>query len=165
MIINGQFKTFGFWFSTTSFLGGLCFLFYSFVIGLDNIPIIGQLFFYTVLGVLLATFGKFLYDANQIKIDIQNKTIDFVNVFTRQHLVYNFDEFDGKLVWYEPIKGGHIRNFYFIKDKKAIKKISSFIYSNQKELEEALSNIKDLGNTKYSYLKSWKVFFGFPIID
>ena len=165
MNIKGQFKTFGFWLSLISFIGGLCVLIYSFVFGMGNTPIAGQIFFYGVLGILLAVYGKLLYDANLVTVDTQNKTIDFVNIFTRHHVVYNFRDFDGKLVWYEPIKGAYVRNFYFIKDKKAVKKFSSFIYSNQKELEEALSDIKDLGTTNYTYLKSWKVFFGYPIID
>jgi hypothetical protein len=165
MNIKGQFKTFGFWFSLISVIGGLCVLIYCFVFGTGNTPIAGQIFLYSVLGILLAVYGRLLYDANLVTVDTQNKTIDFVNMFTRRRVVYNFRDFDGKLVWYEPIKGGQVKNFYFIKDKKAVKKLSSFIYSNQKDLEEVLSDIKDLGTTSYTYLKSWKVFFGFPIID
>ena len=163
MKIKGQFKTFGFWFSLISVIGGLSVIIYCFVFGVGNTPIAGQIFLYFVLIILLGVYGKLLYDANLVTVDTQSKTVDFVNVFTRRHSVYNFKDFDGKLVWYEPIKGGYVRNFYFIQNKKAVKKISAFIYSNQKELEEALADISDLGTTKYSYLKSWKVFFGFPI--
>jgi hypothetical protein len=165
MNIKGQFKTFGFWFSLISVICGLCVLIYCFAFGVGNTPIAGQIFLYSVLGILLAVYGKLLYDANFVTIDTQNNTIDFVNIFTRHHVVYNFKDFDGKLVWHEPIKGGRVRNFYLIKNKKAVKKFSSFIYSNQKELEEALCDIKDLGTTNYTYMKSWKVFFGYPIID
>ncbi len=165
MNIKGQFKTFGFWFSLISVIGGICVLIYCFAFGIGNTPIAGQIFLYSVLGILLAVYGKLLYDANLVTIDTESKTIKFINIFTRHHVVYNFRDFDGKLVWHEPIKGGHVRNFYFIKDKKAVKKFSSFIYSNQRELEETLSEIKDLGAKRYTYLKSWKVLFGLPIID
>lgn len=165
MYIKGQFKTFGCWFSLVACITGLCVLIYALSFGVDITHVAGILFFYFVLSILLTIYGKILYDANLISIDIENKKIEFTNTFTRLKSVYDFMDLDGKLVWYEPIRGGHIRNFYLIKNKKAIKKISGFIYSNQRELEEALSEIKDLGTTNYSYLKSWKVFFGFPIID
>lgn len=161
MIIKGLFKTFGFWLSLVSIIGGLSVLIYCLVFGVGNTPIAAQIFLYSVLIILLAFYGKLLYDANLVTVDTESKTIKFVNVFTRHYSLYSFRDFDGKLFWYEPIKGGYIRNCYFIQDKKAVKKISSFIYSNQRELEEALADIKDLGTTRYSYLKSWKVFFGF----
>ncbi|MEO8712038.1 MAG: hypothetical protein ABI405_07950 [Parafilimonas sp.] len=165
MLIKGKFKSFGFRFSLISVLLGLSVFVYCLIFGLGNTPIAGQIFLYTVLILLLAMYGKLLYDANLITVDSEAKTITFINVFTRLPSSYNFSEFEGKLVWYEPIKGGSVRNYYLIRKKKAVKKISGFIYSNQKELEEALTDIKDLGTTKYSYLKSWKVFFGFPIFD
>jgi len=165
MIIKGQFKTFGFWFSLVAVIGGLITLIYFILFGVGNTPIVGQFFVYFVLILLICIYGKLLYDANLISIDTKNKTATFVNTFTRRNSKYNYSDFDGKLIWYEPISGGHARNFYLIQNKKAVKKISGFIYSNQNELEEALVDIKDFGTTKYSYLKSWKVFFGFPIID
>jgi hypothetical protein len=165
MIIKGQFKTFGFWLSLVSVIGGLSVFIYCFVFGVGNTPIAGQMFLYGVLIILLAVYSKLLYDANLIKVDTESKTITFVNLFTRHRSFYNFSDFDGKLVWFEPMRGFSSKNYYLIQNKKAVKKISGFIYSNQKEIEEALEDIKDLGTTKYSYLKSWKVFFGFSIID
>lgn len=165
MIVKGQFKTFGFWFSLIGVIGGGITIIYFIFFGVGNTPIAGQFFLYFILILVLSLYSKRLYDANIITIDIKNKKIKFVNIFTRHKSFYNYSDFDGKLVWYEPIKGGYVRNYYFIQNKKAVKKISGFIYSNQKELEEALIDIKDFGTTKYSYLKSWKVFFSFPIID
>lgn len=165
MTINGHFKTFGFGLSLTSVIGALTALIYWLFAGLGDTPIAGQMFFGLVMFLLLFIYGKLLFDANLITIDTVDKTITFKNLFTRQIATYKFSDFDGKLIWYEPIKGGQVRNFYFILNKKAVKKISGFIYSNQKELEEALADMKDLGTTNYSYLKSWKVFFGFPVVD
>ena len=165
MIIKGQFKTFGFWFSLVVIIGGLSAFIYFIVFGVGNTPATGQFFLYLVLLILISVYGKLLYDANLVTLDTKNKSIAFVNIFTRHRSFYYFSEFDGKLIWYEPIKSGYVRNYYFIQNKKAIKKISGFIYSNQKQIEEALIDIKDLGISKYSYLKSWKIFFGFPIID
>lgn len=165
MTVKGRFKTFGFWLSIASVIGGLIALCYWLFIGLGDTPIAGQFFFGLVFFLLLSVYGKLLFDANLITVDTTNKTVAFKNVLTRQTSTYYFSDFDGKLVWYEPIKGGHVRNFYLIQNKKAIKKISGFIYSNQKELEDALADIKDLGTTNYSYWKSWKVFLGFAIID
>ena len=165
MIIKGQFKTFGFWLALVSVIGGLSILIYWLAYGVGDIPLAGKIVFFCVCILLITIYGKLLYDANQITIDTEAKTISFVNLFTRHHSQYIFSDFDGKLVWFEPMKGFYPKNYYLIKNKKAVKKISSFIYSNQEELEEALKDIHDFGVTNYSYLKSWKVFFGFPIID
>ena len=165
MIIKGEFKTFGFWLSVISVLGGLFFFGFNIFWVLNNISFAGQLFFFLVFSILIGTYGKLLYDANIITIETANKCVTFKNILTRQHSTYYFSDFDGKLVWYKPIKYGRIRNLYLIKNKKAVKKISGFLYSNQKELENALIDIKDLGITNYSYLKSWKALFGCEIID
>ncbi len=165
MIIKGQFKTFGFWFSLSAVTGGLSVILYWLIVGFDGTPIAGKLFLGFVLFLLLCIYGKLLLETNIIKIDTTNKTVTFKNLLTQKSSTHNFCDFDGKLVWYEPIRGGQVRNFYFIKNKKAVKKISGFIFSNQKELEKALSEIKDLGTTNYSYLKSWKVFLKLRIID
>jgi hypothetical protein len=165
MIIKGRFKTFGFWLSWVSVIGGVSVFIYCLAFGVGNTPLAGQIFLYGVLIILFVVYGKLLYDANLITVDTASKTINFVNLFTRHRSFYSFSDFDGKIVWYEPIKGGYVKNFYFIQNKKAVKKISGFIYSNQKDLEQALTDIKDLGTTNYTYLKSWKVFFGFPIIE
>ena len=165
MIIKAQFKTFGFCISIISVIGGAITLVYCFIYGLGKTPVAAQIALYGILVLLISIYGKILYDANLITIDTAEQTIKFINLFTRHHLFYKFSDLDGKLVWYEPVKGGYAKNLYFIQNKKAVKKISGFIYSNQKELEEALADIKDLGNIKYSFLKSWKVFFGYPIID
>jgi hypothetical protein len=142
----------------------LCFSLF-FVYGFGSTPLAGKLFSYCVFILLIAIYGKLLYDSNQIRIDTEAKTITFVNLFTRHRSSYHFSDFDGKLVWLEPMRGFSPKNYYLIQNRKAVKKISSFIYSNQKELEHALTDIHDFGLTNYSYLKSWKVFFGFPIID
>ena len=166
MIIKGQFKTFGFWLSLISVIGGLIILIYWLIYGFgDNIPMAGKIVSYCVCSLLIIIYANWLYNSNQITINTEAKTITFVNLFTLHRSFYNFSDLDGKLSWLEPMRGFYPKNYYLIQNKKAVKKISSFIYSNQKELEEALAEIRDFGITNYSYLKSWKVFFGFPIID
>lgn len=165
MIIKGQYKTFGFWISLLSVIGGLCVFLYYIINGAGNTPIAGQICLYSLMTLLVGLYGKQLYDANQISIDTDFKTITFINLFTRQKSIFHFDDFDGKLVWDEPIKGGTVRKCFLIQDRRAKKKISGFIYSNHLELEKALTEIKDFGKTNYSYLKSVKVLFGYPIID
>ncbi|HWI90574.1 MAG TPA: hypothetical protein VNT20_04825 [Flavisolibacter sp.] len=158
MTIKGQYKTFGFWFSLAS-VGGLIALIYWLFIGLGDTPIAGQIFFGFVLFLLICIYGKLLFDANLITVDTTSKTVTFKNVLTQQTSTYHFTDFDGKLVWYEPIKGGQVRNFYFIHERKAIKKISGFIYSNQKELEEALVDIKEFRNHKLFVLEVLESIF------
>lgn len=165
MVLKSKFGGFGFWFSLTMFSGGLGILIYLLTCGLRNTPLAGQVFLFTALIGLIVVYGKLLFDANLIAIDTTKKVITFINIFTRRRTLYTFSDFDGKVNWNEPIKGGYVRRYYLIQNRKAVKKITSFIYSNQKELEEALIEIKDLGTAKYSYLKSWKVFLGYPIID
>lgn len=164
MIIKGKFRSFGFWFSLSSVFFGICILFYCFIFGLGNISLEGQIFFYGVLIILICVYCKLLYDANLITIDTEVKKIIFENKFTRIRSTNKFSDFDGKLIVYK-LQRGYTKNYYIIKNKKVVKKISGFIYSNQKELGDALSDIKDLGAIKYSYLISWKVFFGYPILD
>src|SRR4051812_18529394 len=99
-MIKGRFKTFGFWLSLVSVVGGVSVFIYCFAFGVGNTPLAGQIFFYGVLTILLAVYAKLLYDANLITVDTANKTITFVNLFTRHRSLYTFSDFDGKLVWH-----------------------------------------------------------------
>ena len=164
MLIEGKFRTFGFWLSA-------CFLVFSLFLAFNFIPHFkgmnwkGVFYISLVLGVSLGTFGRLLFDAHYIEIDTIYKTVQFKNRFTFKRTTYHFSDFDGKLICYEPISWGYVRNLYFIKDRKAVKKLTTLMYSNQAELEENLEEIKDLGSFEYSYIKTWKISLGLPIID
>lgn len=134
MIIKGKFKTFGFWFSISAVIGGLAILIGISIKGFGSAPVAAQVFLLTVVFMLISLYGKLLYDANSIKINTEAKTISFKNLFTGVKTVYNFSDFDGKLVCYKPIKGGWAKFIYLVKNKKVVKKINDFIYSNEKEL-------------------------------
>jgi hypothetical protein len=118
-------------------------------------------FFFTV---LFGTFRHLLYDSNLIQIDTTKQTITFKNQLTRKRSSFQFSDFDGKLLCFEPIKGGYVRNLYLVINKRAVRKFTDFIYSNQSEIESALSSIKDLGTFNYSYLKTWRISLGLPIL-
>lgn len=165
MVIKGKFRTFGYWLTVFSLVGGISAIIYILVFGFDNTPLVGIIFFLVVLTILLGGFGRMLFDSNFLVIDTKNDTITFTNQLTRKRSTFHFDYFDGKLTCLEPIKGGYARNLYLVKDKKAVKKISDFMYSNHKEIEDALQPIEDLGTFKYSYIKTWKISLGLPILD
>jgi hypothetical protein len=165
MEIKGKFKTFGYWLSVLSFVGGISTGMYFLIIGFNNTPLAGKIFFFVVLTILVGAYGRLLYDSNLLKIDTANSTIAFTNQLTRKHNFYHFEYFDGKIVCFEPIKAGYARNLYLVKEKRAVKKITDFTYSNYTEIEEALKPIQNLGTFNYSYLKSWKISLGLPILD
>jgi hypothetical protein len=165
MVIKGKFKTFGYWLTILALLGGIYALVYFLLFGFDNTPLAGIIFFLVVLAILLGGFGRLLFDSNFLVIDTENQSITFTNQLTRKRSSFSFDYFDGKLICLEPIKGGYARNLYLVKDKIAVKKITDFMYSNHKQIEDALQPIKDLGTFKYSYIKTWKISLGLPILD
>jgi len=165
MVINGRFKTFGYWLTILSLIGAIAATVYFLFFGFDQVPLAGIIFFFVALTILIGAFGRLLFDSNFLEVDIENETITFTNQLTRKRRTYNFDYFDGKIICLEPIKGGYARNLYLLKDKKAVKKITDFMYSNQKQIEEALQSIKDLGTFNYSYVKTWKISLGLPILD
>jgi hypothetical protein len=165
MVIKGKLRTFGYWLAVLSLVGGISAIIYLLVFGFDNTPLAGIIFFLVGLTILLGGFGRLLFDSNFLIIDTENESITFTNQLTRKRSSFHFDYFDGKLICLEPIKGGYARNLYLVKDKKAVKKISEFMYSNHKQIEDALQPVKDLGTLKYSYIKTWKISLKLPILD
>lgn len=165
MIVRGRFRTFGFWVSVISVIGGTFIAIYLPLNGIDNTPTFGKIIFFVAIFLLLSVYGKLFYDANLITIDTTTRTITFTNRFTRAKSTYIFSDFDGKLVSYKPIKGSWAKFLYLVKDERVVKKMTDFMYSNQKELEEALAEIKDLGTVKYSLIKTWKMLLNKPVLD
>lgn len=80
MIIKSEVKTVGFWFSIPPLIFGVCMLVYLFTTEEMDLP--PKLVGFFVMVVLLASFGKILWDANVLFIDTYLKTIRFKNRFT-----------------------------------------------------------------------------------
>lgn len=119
---------------------------------------------FTSLSTLL--FGSQIWrDGNFITIDTFSKTITFANFFTKRKQTYEFNSFDGFIDMYQRSKGGSYRVVYLVRNKKYIKKISSFIYSNLDELQDSLTPIEYLGRQEYNIIKSIKVLFHREILD
>jgi hypothetical protein len=163
-MIESRFRTFGYWLTLISVVGGVLFTVYLFWSGFYRMHVLGVLFTLFSITVLFGTFGRLLYDSNLIQIDTTKQTITFKNQLTRKRSSFQFSDFDGKLLCFEPIKGGYVRNLYLVINKRAVRKFTDFIYSNQSEIESALSSIKDLGTFNYSYLKTWRISLGLPIL-
>jgi hypothetical protein len=173
MIIKSKVLSFGFGLSLFMLLIALTSILFAVLdlvyhlnrMGILEMPIIGIIWFFFVMFIVIAISLKLLWDANILEIDSDLKTIKFTNRITWFSSVYNLNYFDCSIIVFEPIKGGYARNYYLLKDRKVIKRIDGLIYSNQSELEIALSEIKSMGEKKYSYLNSAKILFGLPILD
>ncbi len=161
MIIKSRVNTFGFWVSTISTIGGLCVI--CFINNFD-FPTSGKTVLLAMSLLIVILYGKILWNANKLIVDTELKTIKFKNRFTQISSSFLFDSFDGYFIYNEPSKTGQIKNLFLIKNKKIIKKISSFIYSNHSEIEKSLFPIKPLGVIEFSYWKSFKIFLRLQII-
>lgn len=173
MITKSKVLSFGFVLSLIALLGALTAITTAIIelesnlnfIGFVDMPVLGRIFFVFVMLIAISIYGKLLWDSNILLIDTKLKTIKFTNRLTLISSIYYFSYFDNSMIVFEPIKGGYARNYYLIKNRKVIKRITGFIYSNQNELEDALQEIKSLGEVKYSYLNSTKNLFRLPILE
>ena|ERR1043165_1917733 len=106
-------------------------------------------------------------NAKIITIDHYNKRIAFKNLFIRTTKIYSFDELDG----YIDTIVRHYRSFTpyktlaLIKDKRVVRKIDSFYYSNVHEMQNGLKELKYLGFIKFNFIKSIKAMFNYQILD
>ena len=161
MVLKSKNKTFGFWFTLLGFIAGLCMLVgFSFT----DMALPPRLFSLLVIFTLLGTTGIILWDSNIIVIDTDLKTINFKNIFTQISKKYSLDYFDSYISTYEPMKFKDPKNIYLVKNGIFIKKISSFVYSNHSEIEEALVPLNNSREVKYSHWNSFKIFIGRPIL-
>lgn len=162
-MIKSRTNTFGFWFSIVMTL-------YSIGLGLSQFfqesneklriiaPIAGA--------VLTLILGSQLWrDSKYILIDTTDKTITFINFFTRQKKIFYFADIDGYVDLYQPTSSRSYRVLYLVKDGKFVEKVSTFIYSNVAEMEEALKPIKYLGLKDFSYLKSIRILLNLNVLN
>lgn len=117
---------------------------------------------------LLLPMSVFLFtgfrQAYSLKIDLINKTIWFKHLLLRKEEAFNFNDFDG-YVEYSTMrnKGGCYTYILLIKDKRAIKIILDYYYSNFDEIKVALSEMKQLElpiNGNWDNLKTQMKIFG-----
>ena len=115
--------------------------------------------------IFILIFGSQLWrDAKIILINTLDNTICFTNLFTRQRTINSFVYFDGYIDMYQSAKGGTYRVIYLVKDRKYIKKISGFYYSNLDELESYLAPLKYMGRQNFNLIKSLKVLLKIPVL-
>ncbi|OJJ16048.1 hypothetical protein BKI52_35350 [marine bacterium AO1-C] len=73
-------------------------------------------------------------------ITLEQESIKFKHIFLRTEKVYDFNELDGFVDEDQSSSGGVYNVLYIEKNGKRIKKISSFYYSNYKEIKQFLNN-------------------------
>ena len=100
-----------------------------------------------------------------VKIDIENKSIEFKHLLTRQKTGYAFTDLDGYLETFATTRNGNYKVFYFIKNKKAEKLITGYYYSNMNEMKDALSLMKYLGFEKDFGKLNRRSLFNKQLID
>ncbi|HWW41414.1 hypothetical protein [Pedobacter sp.] len=161
-MVKSQFKSFGFWFMIAVVLFGAILFFSAFL----NTRTEQQKQVCLISGPIFSIlFGWQLWrDASVILIDKLNKTISFTNLFTRRQSIISFDDLDGFIDVYQAVQAGRIRVIYLVRDKKFVKKLSSYYYSNLDELQEALTPIKYLGLQNFNIIKSVKILFNLRVL-
>jgi hypothetical protein len=160
---KSQFKSFGFWLMIFLLSVGIIFLLSAF---LQSRTERQEIVCLSVGLIYILLFGSQLWrDAKIILIDTFGKTISFTNLFTRQQTFSSFDEFDGFIDTFQSSRDGTYRVIYLVKDKKFVKKISSFYYSNLDELQDSLVGLKYLGQQNFNIIKSFKILFNMPVLN
>ena len=163
MIINSRTKKFGFWLSIIAICGALFDLLFFRNI---NIPATHLIVFanFALCSIILMAF-KNLWEGNQVEINTHVQQIFFKNIITQKNKLFPFGYFDGYIIIRGSIGGRLITYLYLIKDRRAVRKICSFAYSNFDELKTNLAEIKYLGEFKYSGRRTIKVLFNLPILN
>lgn len=152
MIIRSEFKTFFFWFSNLCVIAGVFVLAYTTFGGFANEPLAGQIAITGAVFILFLIYGKMLWDAKAVTIDLENQTILFKNRYTRKQNLYPFAYFDGYVTTYQRTKVADFKVVYLIKDNQLLYKISGAIYSNQDELLASLPLLPDMGLIELSFM-------------
>jgi hypothetical protein len=162
-MVKSRTNTFGFWMCLGIVLIGIGMIVSPFLQESTDskkiVSIIFGLFFTLFIGSQLWREAKIIY------VNSFDKTITFVNFFTRQTTIYDFENIEGYVDLFEPARGGSNRVLYIVKDKKFVEKISTRIYSNVKEIQQELKTLKYLGHKRFSYIKSLKILFGQEVFD
>jgi hypothetical protein len=174
-LIKSKHNTFGFWtltllctFTFLLFLDGLSKSLFGFGFNLRNGESSDELHNDVLLFFGLTIFWSIILSAQlkNITIDLVNKTISFQNIFTRKSKVYLFSDFDGYINTAIP----HDISFYpyntigLVKDKRILRRIDKYYYSNVDELKSGLNEIKDLGEIQFNVWGRVKMMLKFPVL-
>ena len=152
MIVRSEFKTFFFWFSNLCLIAGMFLLAYIALGGFTNEPLAGQIAVTGAVIILLLIYGKMLWDANAVTIDLDKQTIQFTNRYTRKKTAYPINYFDGYVTTYQRTKVADFKVVYLIKYNKLLYKISRAIYSNQDQLLASLPSLPNIGLIELSFI-------------
>src|SRR5205085_2140509 len=130
---KSKFNSVGFWLCTMMIIFGVLFFLSAFLPSRTGKEmwvclIVGPIFS-LVFGLQLGT------DAKIILIDTLGRTISFTNLITRKRVVKSFGDFDGFIDTFQFSDSGTYRVIYLVNNRKFVRKISSFYYSNVDELQ------------------------------
>jgi len=131
------------------------------LIKIGNLISVNSIF---ICSIIIFLLYKIIHSAIVIEIDIYAKAITFKKILTKKIEIYSFDDFDGYI---NTVIMGRQHTFdvlYLIKNKRAVKKIKGFYYSNFDQLREALEPIKYFGFQNNSADLKYKVLFNKPIV-
>jgi len=106
-----------------------------------------------------------LTNAMKIAIDKNEKKIIFTHIWFNFAKTYSLKDFDSYVETEEWSKQGTFKAIYLIANKKLIRKIRGFYYSNMDELKDALFDLSNLGFRKITSLKALKIYVTGRIID
>lgn len=109
---------------------------------------------------IIIVFAQIKFNSSVISINFSNNTVTFRNYFTRCERVHLLNEFEGYIDTFVKSPNGDFRVLYLRDKNKMLKhKISGRFYSNLKEIEQGLNQLKYLGFHKFSLKWSLYVFF------
>ena len=100
-----------------------------------------------------------------VAIDISSKKISFQNIISRRTKTYSFADFDGFVDTFLNHQAAQYKTIGFVKDKKVVRYLDSFWFSNYSDLREALSSSKYLGTYNFGTWKRIKLLLRMQILD
>jgi hypothetical protein len=116
-------------------------------------------FFLTIFLLLISAHIK------NVIIDTSGKTISFQNIISRKIKTYSFADFDGFIDTFLNHRAAQYKTIGFIKDKKVIRYLDSFWFSNYSELRVAISSLDYLGTFNFGTWKRLKLLLRLQVID
>jgi hypothetical protein len=168
-MIKGRFNTFGFWLmlgSTAVFVLLLVYMVFQMIFHTSGEALNSAIANCIIFSIAIVIFGAQLWrDAKGIMIDTIEKKMTVKNRITQRSKQYGFKDFDGYAVMNQFAGYTSFKVIYLIRNKVAVVKMTSFIYSNLAEMQEALKPIKFLGNLRSGIFTSMDILLGNEILD
>jgi hypothetical protein len=175
-MIRSRHRTFGFWlfFLATGLFGCLLLSALSqYYLGktIIKMQIRSEFEFFIQAGLGLAGvilfLGILLQNVNNITIDVCSHRIRFQNILTGRVRKYKFTDFDGYIDTFieHDQMGIKYETIRFIKNKRVVRRIDSYFYSNYDELRAALIDCTYLGEFRFGLWKRLKMILHLPVLD